>query len=720
YTASYLGNYNIWKPKLYDQFSTLTDDKVSMLFCFLCSDSSPPDFTDTEWLNCLNVIRRTVYGKGNPVTREEAQQTLDRLKSSDYLWEDQGRITMNTKDETMYRIASKRPYIPFLYSSYDTVSVYLRSMGYKRKPEEKCVVSNRKYCDSLLILRLQMNILTHVTMEDTSIYDKIHHILNIPENQIKSCEDERSKFLRTLRRGEAVHYRGRPEDSVDHVRWLLGYGCRARHDIVRSCIGLQPHWDIYILDNKAYRKSSEILSYPPEVRCLLYCLLLSDQYRLNLNEQSHRIIRDKIKDRCFIDLNDDDLVDLPDGITETHKGVITFISEDIRHDVMNAFVTECLVEESDLEFFLTTASRDVISEYCRTWWYTKSRGERCLYLPDSPEKLYYLFIDKLQLDIITHCTVSDRGIHGRISRLFQPIHDLQQHIFDIASRHRWKENIPKEWSFFEIEINQKKESKRILDIENLTTKLTGNNDQKQEELKSKKDMLRYYHDAGKALYFNEEGLQQYVVIDVQWFTDAFKHIITDKLHFKDIPAAQEDWNEYYNTGNLRNELLTEIWKQEDKRFKDQLMEANNKDLYSYSKEYEFDFKVDPRYLLFHKEVLLNFMQRLGLIAVGQNSHYVPSMNRKEIESAIPKLIQRSEKTSIQLQVFHPVPGRLLGKDETYKIQNTIEIILYDISGTFHRSLLYEIGFKCQEESAWMIAVDINGQFVKGKYVNEKD
>ncbi|XP_062596815.1 probable serine/threonine-protein kinase pats1 [Saccostrea cucullata] len=85
---------------------------------------------------------------------------------------------------------------------------------------------------------------------------------------------------------------------------------------------------------------------------------------------------------------------------------------------MYAFVTECLVEDSDLEFFLTTASRDVISEYCRSRWYERSEGERCLYVPGSPEKMNDLFIDKLQLDIITHCTVSDDSIHGGISKHF--------------------------------------------------------------------------------------------------------------------------------------------------------------------------------------------------------------------------------------------------------------------------------------------------------------
>ncbi|XP_062609216.1 uncharacterized protein LOC134270967, partial [Saccostrea cucullata] len=394
-----------------DKFSTLTDDEVCLLFCYLCSDSGPPDFTDTEWLDLFNWIRQ-LHCNRDPVTREEAQQTLDRLKSRDYLWEDQDKITKDTKDETMYMIASKDSRIPFWYSSYDTTSVYLRSEEYNRKPGEKCVISP-SHCDSLLIRRLQMNILTHVTMEDTEIYDEIHRILNVSINILKDSEDKKAKLLTDLRKeGETVHYRGRSQDSVDHLTWLWRYG---RYDIVRSCVGLHPHNDIYIIDNKAYRKPSKYHNYSPEVKCLLYSILLTEKYQLNLNEQSHRIIRDKIRDRYFPDINDDGLV-YPDEITETHDGVITFLSDDIRHDVMYAFVTECLVEDSDLKFFLTTASRDVISEYCRSWDYEKSEGERCLYVPERPEKMYDLFIDKLQLDIITHRTVSDTWIHDRISK----------------------------------------------------------------------------------------------------------------------------------------------------------------------------------------------------------------------------------------------------------------------------------------------------------------
>ncbi|XP_062569596.1 uncharacterized protein LOC134231628, partial [Saccostrea cucullata] len=364
----------------------------------------------------LNQIRQLVYGNYNPVTREEAQQTLDRLTSRDYLWEDQDKITEDIKDETIYRIASKDIDIPFCYSSYNTASVYLRSRRYNRKPGEKCVISLG--CDDLLIRRLQVNILTHVTMEDTSIYDEIHQGLNVSIQIQKNNKDKRKRFLIDLRReGESVHYIGRSLNSVDHVTWLWRHG---RPDIVRSCIGLHPHWDIYIIDNKAYRKPSKYHNYSEDHRSFLYSLLLCDKYTSVVNGDSSQIksMLRKMRERYFENLspsNDIDVKQLKHEVTETQNNEVTFVSDGIRHDVMYAFVTECLVEDSDLEFFLTTASRDVISEYCRSWGYKRSKGERCMYVPNYPEKMYDLFIDKLQLDIITHCTVSDWGIHDRIS-----------------------------------------------------------------------------------------------------------------------------------------------------------------------------------------------------------------------------------------------------------------------------------------------------------------
>ncbi|XP_062579594.1 uncharacterized protein LOC134241572, partial [Saccostrea cucullata] len=240
---------------------------------------------------------------------------------------------------------------------------------------------------------------------------------NVSNQILKESEDKRKEFLMELVRvRETVHHRGRSQDSLDHVTWLWRHRREARPDIVRSCIGLHPHWDIYIIDNKAYRKLSKYHKYTPEVRSLLYCTLLVDGYTLNTREDSYKNMLFKLRVRYFKEeeiTNEISTADLPEGIMQVKDNKITFKSDDIRHDVMYAFVTECLVVDSDLEFFLNTASGHVITEYCRSWNYEKSEGERCLYVPKNPEMLDP-FIKRLQLDIIKYCYISDREIREKI------------------------------------------------------------------------------------------------------------------------------------------------------------------------------------------------------------------------------------------------------------------------------------------------------------------
>ncbi|XP_062601962.1 uncharacterized protein LOC134263594 [Saccostrea cucullata] len=80
---------------------------------------------------------------------------------------------------------------------------------------------------------------------------------------------------------------------------------------------------------------------------------------------------------------------------------------------MYAFVTECLVEERDLKFFLTIASLHVIAEYCWPWEKEKCEGERCLYVPLD---LYDFVINKQQTAVIKlhRRMLSDSTFRGKI------------------------------------------------------------------------------------------------------------------------------------------------------------------------------------------------------------------------------------------------------------------------------------------------------------------
>ncbi|XP_056015023.1 uncharacterized protein LOC130052885 [Ostrea edulis] len=973
-----LGDYSVWKTEISDQFSSLSDDEVYVLFCFLCSDSGTPDFTDTNCLDILNEIQKEMYGKGS-VTSEEAQRTLDGLKSRGFLWDQDGvDITEDVKDETMYRVIERginRSVTPFyvhrLYS-YTTAVRYLRSHRYTRKSGEKCVIIDDSLVDYLLIRRLQMNILTHVTMEDTSICDEVSRTLSIPLDKVRMTESERGAFLEDLQKtGECVQSQG----SVQHVKWLWRLYHEARPDIVRSCIGPHPHWDIYIINNTAYRKHSKYHGYSTNDKITLYCLLLADGYMLNVKEDSYQSNFNKIKERYFGENTTPDYETgepLPDGIIKRQDDVITFASDDIQHDVMYAFVTECLVEDSDLKFFLTTASRDVISEYCRSWDYERSDGERCLYIPGE---MYELFIDRLQLDIITHCTVSDWEIHRSISKRLkipreilewdydarrryaecvkkgtQAIHraramivgcagagkstllkrlqkrsmdelkkvqstvglevhedlfeivpecdclkelpvdtdkegkqllsildfggqcayyachqvylsrrafyllvlnmskafdekvdpslceqegtmftdwsyggyllfwlksvytycdndapviivgthldqtkgqnsntlynsildflehnqhlkshltrercfvlgfksdgssfqdtlpDLEKCMVSIAQQDRWKETIPTDWALSEVVLRELRgRGKRMISVEDLSGSCFGENEEKYTQIR---DILKFYHEIGVILHFDERSLDETVIIDIQWFVDSFKNIITDPNHVRDIVENNRDWLEFNENGHIQDNLLMELWG-------------------------TLNFQIDR----YDKANLLQYMERLGLLFIGKQAHYIPCMNKttfaiqqeehlQSIESKTSVLVFRFlflpyfiyfrlivacltktrgewrfpndkrlplyknlayfvyknhivvlavNRYSIQLQVYQRNRDSI-SKNVTLEIRDDIERLLNDLTSNFHKEIMYTVGYQCSKQEVFR---EHNAYFVEEREIHGK-
>ncbi|XP_062599979.1 uncharacterized protein LOC134261568, partial [Saccostrea cucullata] len=147
----------------------------------------------------------------------------------------------------------------------------------------------------------------------------------------------------------------------------------------------------------------------------------------------------KLKDRYFKEEEMSSQIStaaFPEGILQIKDNTITFKSDNIRHDVMYAFVTECLIEDIDLEFFLNTASGNVITEYCRSWNYERSEGERCLYVPEEPEMLDPV-IERLQLDIIKYCSIADTGIRDKIIQRFEIPAEILE--WDQEARERYVE-----------------------------------------------------------------------------------------------------------------------------------------------------------------------------------------------------------------------------------------------------------------------------------------
>ncbi|XP_062567557.1 uncharacterized protein LOC134229786, partial [Saccostrea cucullata] len=353
----------------------------------------------------------------------------------------------------------------------------------------------------------------------------------------------------------------------------------------------------------------------------------------------------------------------------------------------------------------------------------------------------------------------------------QSLKDLERCIVNITLKSKWSEKIPHEWVFLNDKINDKNSNHSMTSLKELRDKMPVEFTVKEVNTV---DMLRYYHDAGKCLFFNERGLRDSIVTDVQWFINAFKTTITDKLHVKGIIASKEEWEEYYSTGNLVDSLLNGIWKMEEEK----MQAASQITFVDISERDDYESLnasgVNNISYLYHKAALLKYMMRLGLLAVGEKCHYVPCMNKKSFDIVKKSFVQRfKEKTSvmvfqfdflpfflfyrlvvalmqrkelevlrshatqclyknaamfsynnhyfvvavtvnsIQLQIFES-DGRL-EKKTTLEIKAVIDGVLKDITDTFHKHLSYKTGFMCKEEQDQIIGVEIDKNFIeKGK------
>ncbi|XP_062577673.1 probable serine/threonine-protein kinase pats1 isoform X2 [Saccostrea cucullata] len=266
------------------------------------------------------------------------------------------------------------------------------------------------------------------------------------------------------------------------------------------------------------------------------------------------------------------------------------------------------------------------------------------------------------------------------------------------------------------------------------------------------DVLRFLHEIGKILYFSVDKLKNTIIIDVQWFVNAFKYIITDEKHF----AREDNINVLVNTGKITGQYIQEIWKDIESHRDEPCADTN------LSVETDRHHDSLCQSYLNHKDEILQYMDKLGLMtrieghlcADNEEIYYIPSMNRTDFsienkdeirgkqksammvyffKSYLPHFfffrlvvkclkkwkvcdensffknatLYKAEeaghyfaiavsKTSIQLQIFTRDEKVKMDEKCVKKIRQTVEDFIQEITETFHRGIIYDIGFSCSD------------------------
>nr|XP_022305943.1 uncharacterized protein LOC111112616 isoform X3 [Crassostrea virginica] len=221
----------------------------------------------------------------------------------------------------------------------------------------------------------------------------------------------------------------------------------------------------------------------------------------------------------------------------------------------------------------------------------------------DPKKAVEYFHD------ICRCIPRKLRIHLDESRLFSFRKNSNKNVNDfkkclvstVKKQSHWGEKVPISWTKLESVLKTLKEGSKVFPFSNLLGIVLKTNAL---EINSEEDLinaLTFFNETGVILF--QTDIKYMIILDVQWFVDAFKCIILDEEHVKD-KGNLEDFDDLNESGLLSNNLLKKMWQ-------------NDNNFYQY------------------KESLLNHMKRLDMLAeLSEEMWYVPCMNKQKFDSSI--------------------------------------------------------------------------------------
>lgn len=224
----------------------------------------------------------------------------------------------------------------------------------------------------------------------------------------------------------------------------------------------------------------------------------------------------------------------------------------------------------------------------------------------------------------------------------EDLKDLKKCVADIVQGFDYlKGKIRPVYAIFEQILMREKENKKIISrktLSNYKDKLSTEEFRIDDNEIS--EMLNFFHRVGTVLYFNENNLKYHIILDIQWFLDAFKCILEYPLDKKGNDSKRR---RFYDTGELEDEELERIWKT------------------CSSKEKKY---------LDHKSTLLAYMEQFGLLTacsshnqqfVKPSWYYVPCMNKKKFDKTGEEFSKSSilcfkfdDKGQLPIHVFYGI------------------------------------------------------------------
>lgn len=140
---------------------------------------------------------------------------------------------------------------------------------------------------------------------------------------------------------------------------------------------------------------------------------------------------------------------------------------------------------------------------------------------------------------------------------------LKEKIHEVASKQKyWGEAIPARWIALEnILMQRKKQDNKIISFDDVVDYDKCSDMPIRDEMELQL-FLQFEHDLGNIIFFKDENLRQFVILQPQWLVDAFRCIITAKEFCTMNIQMRREWDEFYKEGILRQSLIDYVWQLE--------------------------------------------------------------------------------------------------------------------------------------------------------------
>lgn len=264
----------------------------------------------------------------------------------------------------------------------------------------------------------------------------------------------------------------------------------------------------------------------------------------------------------------------------------------------------------------------------------------------------------------------------------------------LKSQDHWGENVPIAWTRLESVLRSLRKEFKILNFANLSEHI-----QKVDavQIYTEEDLitaLRFFHETGVILFRNK-----LIILDVQWFVDAFKCIIMDEKHAKARKKTNYKHFDLLNDhGLLLNGLLDVLWENEG--------------------------------FLQYKTSLVDHMKHLDMIAeLNLNTWYVPCMNKQKYT---PEILENCNVSStlcflfefLPIVIFHRLVVACINKrnmalwkkKEKECIYHTVAVLQYGKSN--HRVLIGIREEKGKEIEQYPYSIEIQAITTSPRQINK--